>query len=201
MSFDKDGMYPQHNCSDCGKSLNADGGHPAELYAGTYTGLCYDCERKPQVTMRKYTRDNALMVSCPPLCPSHRRDRETFHVYADCPDCAGVVKTEWHSGHPWGYTSYVRCTTCRERFYNAPWRKAFEWRRKVAYHAANALYFAAIKKAGVWCNVKGKNKDSEEECKRKQSIQQLIATPYYNQYKQIVDHLDRLAESRDPWEK
>ena len=43
-----DGMYPQHECSGCGKLLNADGGHPAELYAGTYTGLCYECEAHQQ---------------------------------------------------------------------------------------------------------------------------------------------------------
>lgn len=30
-----DGMLPQHGCKGCGRVLNKDGYHPAELYAGT----------------------------------------------------------------------------------------------------------------------------------------------------------------------
>lgn len=36
------------HCNRCGKPLNKDGGHPAELYAGTYTGLCYGCQNSSE---------------------------------------------------------------------------------------------------------------------------------------------------------
>jgi hypothetical protein len=85
------GMYPADwTCKACGKVLNADGGHPAELYAGTYTGLCYGCERGgPYVVPDSELPDGARRVSWPPACPSWRRDRTEHWAYPDCEDCKG----------------------------------------------------------------------------------------------------------------
>ena len=67
-----DGMLPQHPCKWCGKLLNQDGYHPAELYAGTYTGLCSSCESfGPRILQEFY--DGCKLISHPPSTPSHRR--------------------------------------------------------------------------------------------------------------------------------
>jgi hypothetical protein len=91
MYFDRDGMYPDHNCKSCGKLLNADGGHPAELYAGTYTGLCYKCEKSSAYPVYIHF-DGAVTYSHPPHCPSWRRSRENFIGFPDCPECGGEDK-------------------------------------------------------------------------------------------------------------
>jgi hypothetical protein len=113
LGMDRDGMFPPGPCRSCGKPLNADGNHPAELYAGTFTGLCYGCERAAPYVQRRWA-DGAQLVSHPPSCPSWRRDRETFVGYPDCPTCAGtgVEQTTWTSGGP------VRhyCRACIARF-------------------------------------------------------------------------------------
>ena len=109
-----DGMYPPHPCKECGKLLNADGGHPAELYAGTYTGLCYACERKDPYVLQEFY-DGSKLVSHPPCSPSHRRDRTSHVWYPDCLVCMmGVVRYRrgWRDGGD-SYTSY--CPSCQWR--------------------------------------------------------------------------------------
>lgn len=85
------GMYPADwRCRVCDVVLNADGGHPAELYAGTFTGLCYRCERGPAyVVPDSELPDGARLLSWPPASPSWRRDRTTHWAYPDCEECAG----------------------------------------------------------------------------------------------------------------
>jgi len=110
-----DGMYPQHPCKGCGKPLNADGGHPAELYAGTYTALCYGCERKAPFVVREFL-DGGATVSHPPSCPSWRRDREEFYWYPDCTVCRmGAVWVSRSLSEGGGYNTH--CDTCSKRHY------------------------------------------------------------------------------------
>lgn len=109
-------------CLKCNKQLGGAGsGRPAESYAGTYTGLCYECEGAPDFVQRKYPLDGAKLISTPPSCPSWRRERETYTAYDDCESCAG-------KGYRWvsrGFDSYRHyCKPCVVRFDNHPLRKA-----------------------------------------------------------------------------
>lgn len=103
------GMYPADwTCKACGKVLNADGGHPAELYAGTYTGLCYGCERAgTYVVPDSELPDGARRVSWPPACPSWRRDRTEHWAYPDCEDCKGKG-ARMRYGHMNQWTEFCR---------------------------------------------------------------------------------------------
>lgn len=83
--MDDRGMLPAAKCKGCGTELNADGNHPAELYAGTATGLCYPCTNKGPVLMAT-TPQGAVVWNCPPHSPSWRRDRETYFQFPGC-DC------------------------------------------------------------------------------------------------------------------
>lgn len=109
-----DGMLSPRPCAVCGTPLNADGDHPAELYAGTFTGLCYGCERMPRVEIERWP-DGAVEWSYPPACPSFRRDREKHIAYPDCPECKG-------DGFTWkptaaGFSQYRSyCAPCLERW-------------------------------------------------------------------------------------
>jgi hypothetical protein len=107
------GMYPADwTCKACGKVLNADGGHPAELYAGTYTGLCYGCERAgTYVVPDSELPDGARRISWPPACPSWRRDRTEHWAYPDCEDCKGKG-ARMRYGRNGQWTEYCRpCMT------------------------------------------------------------------------------------------
>jgi hypothetical protein len=108
------GMFPADwRCKVCDVLLNADGNHPAELYAGTFTGLCYRCERGPAyVVPDSELPDGARQVSHPPSCPSWRRDRTTHWAYPDCADCGGMGARVRY-GHNGSYTEY--CRACMDR--------------------------------------------------------------------------------------
>jgi hypothetical protein len=111
--WDAQGMYPQHPCCECGKPLNADGGHPAELYAGTYTGLCYACERKGPSVVSVY-EDGGKLVSHPPSCPSHSRYRDEYFWYEDCRVCRmGRVSVSRPLSQGGSYGCY--CAACMRR--------------------------------------------------------------------------------------
>lgn len=116
--MDKDGMLPSHwKCRDCGLPLNDNGMQPAELYAGTYTGLCHKCESTGPRIVKIYNLDSALEVSYPPSCPSWRRDREDYTAYFDCNICEGkgrVVKSR--------HRHKTFCMDCLNRFVNNPVR-------------------------------------------------------------------------------
>ena len=118
-----DGMLPRHACKGCGKPLNADGGHPAEIYLGTYTGFCYTCQNGGAYPEKTYP-SGATRWNFPPHCPAWRRDRETFIGFAGCPDCNGkgrimVSRADAQSG------SYPKnCETCSNRHYKHPATRA-----------------------------------------------------------------------------
>jgi len=115
MKYDEHGMYPQHPCKECGKPLNEDGGHPAELYAGTYTGLCYSCQNKGAFKVETL-KSGALYMSHPPHCPSWRRNREFKIWFENCdnPEChhgAVTISRCYSQGGPYP----IQCKTCRAR--------------------------------------------------------------------------------------
>ncbi len=148
MRFDKDGMYPQHNCKGCNKPLNADSGHPAELYAGTYTGLCYTCERAPRYIIKTFC-DGAIRYSYAPQCPSWRRDRKEFIAYTDCTDCRGNGRISHYSYSSWS-DYFAQCQACSDRFYNYPPRKArldyIQERRKMIRAATESIWARELAK-------------------------------------------------------
>src|SRR5438128_1995499 len=76
------GMLLPRACTNCGRLLNADGGHPAELYLGTYTGLCDDCVRAGPFTVTRF--GDVAAVSHPPHAPSWRRNRESYLHWLGC---------------------------------------------------------------------------------------------------------------------
>lgn len=112
-----DGMLPRRNCERCGKPLNQDGAHPAELYAGTFTGLCYVCERAGGYALETY-RDGAKRISYPPHCPSWRRDREEYTAYEDCTECNGTGRHAISRDYSKGGSYPVQCKACSERYYS-----------------------------------------------------------------------------------
>jgi hypothetical protein len=125
-----DGMLPQHPCKWCGKLLNQDGYHPAELYAGTYTGLCYACEGLgPRILQEFY--DGCKLVSHPPSSPSYRRNRDEHYWYPDCSNkkCNMGTVWEWRPYVPGlgggSYRSY--CPDCLRR--HCAWTEGREQRK------------------------------------------------------------------------
>ena len=83
-------LPPDWWCTGCGRQLNEGGRRPAELYAGTFTGLCTGCMGKGPWVTEISVLDGARRVSWPPHCPSWRRDREVHIAYEDCGTCAGL---------------------------------------------------------------------------------------------------------------
>lgn len=102
-------------CVNCGKELNSDGMHPAETYAGTYTGLCYSCQNSESYIIEKFS-DGAMIISYPPHCPSFRRDREHYTAYSDCPKCKGTGRYYISRCMSQGGPYYGYCTECSKRF-------------------------------------------------------------------------------------
>lgn len=115
-----DGFYPPHPCKRCGKMLRGkDSGYPAELYAGTATGLCYPCTSEGPYFTGEVLVSGAKVYSHPPSCPSHRRDRNTYYFFEDCKKCQ--FGTVWkHSPGPFGGTYHCQCEECSNRHYSHP---------------------------------------------------------------------------------
>ncbi len=190
--FDSEGFYPQHNCRSCAKPLNADGGHPAELYAGTYTGLCYACERIPRYTVTSYS-DGAITWSYPPHAPSWRRDRETFTSYSDCPECHGQGFQMKYSASSWS-TYSDPCQTCRDRFWTYPPRKARNdrvfGRDKAIRVIAEALYQKECAKIKHKAKRAGQTLTAEDFAP--------VRTRWYAKFIRVRDHWQRIVAARYP---
>ena len=114
-----DGMLPSHPCKGCGKPLDADGGHPAEVYLGTYTGLCYTCQNGKAYPERTLS-SGAVSWNFPPHCPSWRRSREHFIGFADCPHCSGKGRIMISRRDSQGGSYPENCRACSERHYKHP---------------------------------------------------------------------------------
>lgn len=126
--MDENGFLPPQPCRRCGRQLEGEGsGRPAELYAGTFTGLCNGCTNAPDYSMSDPGDPKANIVSCSPALPSWRRDRETFVAFADCPYCLGHGYA-WRSGstHRWRQ----QCDVCADRRWNRYARAREHWYRK-----------------------------------------------------------------------
>jgi hypothetical protein len=142
LGMDDSGMFTAElNCLRCGKVLNADGNHPAEVYAGTCTGLCYGCTKEGTYVTEVAVLDGALRVSWPPHLPSWRRDRESYYAYAGCETCGGQgVEQNTSDGRIarssgcWG----VQCRACLDRYVNHPARALDQDYRAMLYRSAQA---------------------------------------------------------------
>lgn len=157
--MDRHGMLPDwFFCTGCGKQLNADGNHPAELYAGTFNGLCYGCTSRGAYVAKTCALDGALLVSWPPHCPSWRRDRETFIAYPDCTACGGLG-VSGRGSSTGGGTYPLHCGLCSARHDAHPVRVWDEARRKLIYERAQAAFERAWDQAAgsaVKCTKKRK---------------------------------------------
>jgi hypothetical protein len=102
------------------KPLDADGGHPAERYAGTHNGLCYPCTATGPYMVEVAELDGCRRLSYPPSCPSLRRDRETELAYPDCEQCLGA----WHT---WAQSGRGVADRQRRRF--CEWRDTVRFQR------------------------------------------------------------------------
>lgn len=142
--MDRNGMYPADlTCARCGRTLNADGGHPAELYAGTFNGLCYGCTSSGAYVEKTYVLDGALYLNYPPACPSHRRDRRNYYGYADCETCKGT-------GVIGSYDRRRQCEPCLRRFLDHPLRKRMDEAKHLARNLTNAKWkWAIVDAAGI----------------------------------------------------
>lgn len=118
-----DGMLPSAPCKGCGKPLNADGGHPAEVYLGTYTGLCYACQNGGAYLERELP-SGATLWNFPPHCPAWRRDREHFIGFADCPACVGRGRIMISRSNSQGGSYPINCKTCSDQHYKHPASRA-----------------------------------------------------------------------------
>lgn len=116
-----DGMLNVKYCTKCGGELNPDGARPAEVYAGTYTGLCYNCERAGAYVVRVH-EDGAREISYPPSSPSWRRSREEYIGYLDCEECGGSGFRWEHRAHPQGGSYRGYCSECLKRWVMHPKR-------------------------------------------------------------------------------
>lgn len=144
--MDSRGMLPAQPCKQCGKPLNVDGYHPAELYAGTFTGLCYRCERSGERLIHTAKLDGAQTWEFPPHCPSWRRDRERFIGYADCTTCKGKGRLWIGRSDAQGGSYSAQCEPCSKRYWNHPTREWKQRRFSQIGQAAQNLYLAELKK-------------------------------------------------------
>jgi len=144
--MDEQGMLPAAwECLRCGRQLNADGGHPAELYAGTFNGLCYPCTSAGPYVVRIAVLDGLRELSYPPGCPSWRRDREREYAYPDCPKCLGSGRYVWaRSGRG---RQGTHCEDCLARWTRHPVRLAAgRWHTSV-HRACEAAFSKALDRA------------------------------------------------------
>lgn len=140
-----DGFLHGVKCSNCDKVL---GQNPAENYAGTYTGLCYTCERA-DVFVAKAEPDGAQHLSYPPHCPAWRRDREMFKAYTDCQECNGKGRQVISRTDAQGGSYPIQCESCSKRYHGHPIRVANAAKAKQIYDKANKKFLAALKNAGI----------------------------------------------------
>ncbi len=130
--MDRHGMLPDDwFCGRCAKPLNADGNHPAEIYAGTFNGLCYGCTSAGPYVAAVTALDGCRRVSWPPHSPSWRRDRESHYGYEGCGTCGGmgIVLPAYRSPDNGGGKS---CPDCLARYAAHPQRAGWsQWSERI----------------------------------------------------------------------
>lgn len=116
---DEDGFMPPSECYRCTTPLQGQySGHPAESYAGTFTGLCGKCTHAEPIKIGEYD-NGAELWEYAPHCPSWRRDRETYIAFSDCLRCIGrgfswIGRSDASGG---SYRAY--CRECNGRFHKS----------------------------------------------------------------------------------
>lgn len=112
--MNKNGFFEGLKCKKCNEPLQGErSGHPAESYAGTYTGLCYECQNSSSYVIETYA-NGAKLWSHPPHCPSWRRDREEFVAFNDCQECHhGRIMISRSYGQGGSYPEY--CRSCMKK--------------------------------------------------------------------------------------
>jgi hypothetical protein len=156
--MDRHGMLPDDwACIRCAKPLNADGNHPAELYAGTWNGLCYGCTSAGAYVAATSSLDGCRRVSWPPHCPSWRRDREDHWAYEDCQTCGGMgIELPAYRGSNSG-GQY--CRPCLARYSAHPQRAGWSrWSERVMRSCQASFERAWDYQAGVPKRCTGKRR-------------------------------------------
>lgn len=188
MQMNERGFLPRHDCKRCGKPLQGeDSGRPAELYLGTYTGLCYPCTNAGP-WIEHTDSDGAQHWNCPPHCPSWRRDREPYTGYADCPTCKGAGRLYVSRGYPQGGPYYQSCKTCFDRYYAHPLRKWASTRGPGIYHRGQRLFEAELKRRKLW-------KAAKTGTAPKETVE-AIAQPIRDRVKRLSDRFSTLSHAR-----
>lgn len=137
------------HCLMCGRLLNADGNHPAEIHAGCYNGLCYGCTKAPAYIAEVAVLDGCQRVSWPPSCPSYRRDREKFYGYPGCEACQGMGVGGTSSSLGGGLYR-KQCQACLDRYTGHPLRAMDNRYTDMVMRRAQDIYYARLKQeAGV----------------------------------------------------
>lgn len=150
--MDRHGMLPDgpdgFGCVRCAKPLNMDGNHLAELYAGTFNGLCYGCTSAPPYVARIAVLDGAREVSWPPNCPSYRRDRQKHLAYEGCGNCAGMGLTlvNGHTSRSMNNAGHY-CEPCMTRYTAHPVRKAADKWLTQCMRSCDAVFQLAVDQA------------------------------------------------------
>ena len=182
------GMLPQRNCKQCDKPLNADGGHPAELYAGTYTGLCYQCERSGERLIKTDPLDGSQCWEFPPHCPSWRRTRERFTGFAGCEKCSGKGRIWIGRSDSQGGSYAIQCETCSARYWNHPLRLWESQRWGTIRKAAESLYHQELKRRKLLKQAKSGTIPAD--------LCRDIQAPFIARMDRIRERFDKLADKR-----
>ncbi len=153
------GFLPAHKCHGCKAGLEgADTGRPAELYAGTYTGLCNACTSAPAYHERTLSTSYAQVWNHPPSCPAWRRDREAFYAFPDCEECSGRGRVHVSRSDGQGGPFGVQCRLC--------WQQHEEHPVVVAEHrqqsASMFIWCIISERAQIWFNVTTKDMDDDK---------------------------------------
>ena len=159
-----DGFLPEGTkCEQCGNILKKD----AELYAGTFTGLCRSCENISSKVEVTYF-DGAVRISYPPHCPSWRRNRDSFMAYADCKECRGSGKKTITRGMASGGSYPINCPSCSDKFYNHPLRVWKSKRYDRIIEKAQSAYLTLLKINKIYTKAKKGEapEDKVEELKK-----------------------------------
>lgn len=186
--MDNCGMLPAHNCKQCDKPLNADGYHPAELYAGTYTGLCYKCQNSDVRLIYTAPLDGCQSWEFPPHCPSWRRDRERFLAYPACEKCEGKGRLWVGRSDAQGGSYSQQCPDCSARYWSHPLRLWEQKRWASIRKAAESLYHRELKRRKLLEQAKAGTIPAEL-CRE-------IQTPFNVRMEQIQNRFKTIADRR-----
>lgn len=126
--MDERGFYGEPGqlvCQRCSRGIDRDGNHPAQRYAGTYTGLCETCVVAPAM-LAETLYDGAQVWDWPPHCPAWRTDRQKFIAYPGCAECRGHGRmvVSRHDAHGGDYP--YNCRSCLLRYAAASERVVYQ---------------------------------------------------------------------------